>query len=137
MGDAGAVGRADGRAREQREHPARLEIDTPAPGRPERAEPDLRALQILQDGDRAAPTLLSEPDLANHLGVLAVGAVREVHARHVHTGGNEAIEERGATAGGPDGADDLGAAHAANPLSEAAPLPRSRGVSTRSPGIVR
>ena len=111
MGDAGAVGRPHDQAGGQREHPVGLEIDASSPGGAEGAEADLGALQVLKDGDGTAPALLTDSDLADRLGVLGMRAVGKVYAGHVHAGGDQPIEERGAAAGGPDGADDLGATH--------------------------
>ena len=57
---------------------------------------------------RASPSRMTD-----HLGVLGVGAVREVEARDVHAGLHETIELVGRAGGGTDRADDLRSTHTA------------------------
>ena len=77
----------------------------------EGAEPDFRPLQVLEDRDRAAAAHLDPADSPDHLGVLGVGAVREIEPGDVHARGHEAIERLHAGGRGPDRADDLRMAH--------------------------
>src|SRR5262249_1000011 len=74
MIDRRALGGADHRTGTEREGPAGLEVDPVAASRAERAEPDLGALQILQDCDRPAPACLALAHPPDDLGVLVGGA---------------------------------------------------------------
>src|SRR6185369_11774872 len=102
-----ALDGAHARRAAEREGAAGLEIHKAAAVGAEGPEPDLGALQVLQDGHRPAPALLALPQAAHHLGVLGVRAVREVQARDVHAGGDEAVEGLHRRRRRPDGADDL------------------------------
>src|SRR5437879_4473860 len=115
-----ALRRAHHGLRAERERLAGLEVDPRAARRPEGAESDLGPLQILEDRDRPAPADLALADQPDDLGVLGVGAVREVHASDVHAGGDESVELGAALAGGAEGADDLGPPHAGYPRSSSA-----------------
>ena len=55
----------------------------------ERAEPDLRALQVGQDGDGPAGAVGGLPDPLVGGRVVLVGAVAEVQPGHVHPGLDE------------------------------------------------
>ena len=73
---------------------------------------DLRALQVGEDADGLA---FFAGDVAHHLdqlGLLRMGAVREVEAGDVESGADELAEDFGSAGGGPEGGDDLGAAEA-------------------------
>ena len=48
--------------------------------------------------------------MRDEIGLLGVGAVREVEAGDVEAGANELAEDVGSAAGGTEGGDDLGAA---------------------------
>src|SRR5215510_16498686 len=111
MRDRRALDGADDLAGAEREGPARLEVDARAAAGTERPEADLRPLQVLEDRDRPAPAGLAVADAADDLGVLVVGAVREVEPRHVEPGRHEAVELLGAAARRTDRADDLGPSH--------------------------
>src|SRR5262249_24837706 len=72
---------------------------------------DLRALQILQDADRAAPLLRLAAHHAQRRQVGVVVAVREVQPRDVHARVEQLRDHLGAARGGAERTDDLGAAH--------------------------
>ena len=77
----------------------------------ERADPQLRARQVLQDRDLAAGAAGGVAHQPRGLGVLLGGAVREVQPRDVHARLDHAHEHLGVARGGADRGDDLGAAH--------------------------
>ena len=89
---------------------ARLQPDARPPGS-ERAGPDLRALQVLEDRDRAAEVARGGADPVEHLGVILVTPVGEVEAGHVDAGGEQPLQDFGVGRGGTEGGDYLGAAH--------------------------
>ena len=78
----------------------------------QRADPQLRAGQVLQDRDRAPGAARRVAHAAHRLGVLVERAVRVVQPRHVHAGLDQPHERLGLARGGADRRDDLGAAHA-------------------------
>ena len=116
MRDRGPLGGALDRARREREGPAGLEVDAGAAAGAERPEPDLRTLQILKDRDRSAPARLTLADPPHDVGVLVMGAVREIEPRHVEAGRHQAIELVAAATRGTDRADDLGPPHRQEPV---------------------
>jgi hypothetical protein len=73
----------------------------------ELAEPDLRALEVEQDADRASALVGDLADDLVHLPVVVVGAVGEVQAGHVHAGANQLLDLLARRRGGPQRADDL------------------------------
>ena len=78
----------------------------------QRADPQLRPGQVLQDRDRpprAAGGVAHAPD---RLGVLLERPVRVVQPRHVHPGLDHPQQRLRLARGGSDGGDDLRAAHA-------------------------
>ena len=79
----------------------------------ELAGPDLGALQIEEHGDRSAAALGLGAHDPEHLGVIFVGAVGEVEARHAHAGFDELADTFRSRGGGAEGADDLRAGHLA------------------------
>ena len=87
-----------------------------AAGRPldravgERAEPDLGALQVGQDGDGVAGAVGGLPDQLVGGRVVGVRAVAEVQPGDVHPGLDEGGDLLRGAGRGPEGADDLGAA---------------------------
>src|SRR4030095_9829767 len=98
MRDRRPLGGPFHRMRAQGERPAGLEVDAGATAGADRPEPDLRALQVLEDGDRSAPARLAVADATNDIRVLVVRAVGEIEARHVEAGRHEAIALLGAAA---------------------------------------
>ena len=70
MRDRGALHGAHDRARVEGEGPSRFEVDAGAAAGAEGPEPDLRALEILQDGDRPVParrdTLIAHRSAEGH-----------------------------------------------------------------------
>src|SRR5262249_14654751 len=115
----------------------------PEGGRPafERPEPDLRALQVLQDRDRPADPRLHRPDALDGLAVLDVGPVGEVEPGHVHAGPGHLLDDPLGDRRRPQGADDLGEplrGHGADPGATTgfASTPRpSISASTTSPTL--
>src|SRR5262249_2879873 len=95
----------------ERERPARFEVDAAAAAGAKRAEPDLRALEVLQSRYGPAPARLALADARDDLGVLLVGAVRKVEAGDVQPSRHQAIELGNAAARRTDRANDLGPAH--------------------------
>ncbi len=72
---------------------------------------NLGAAQVLQDRDMAVGAGRGLADLVKPLRVIGLGAVREVEAEYVHSGGDQCIQHRGCLGGGTDGRDDLGVSH--------------------------
>ena len=77
----------------------------------QRADAQLRPGQVLQDRHRAARAPGGVAHAADRLGVLLERAVRVVQPRHVHPRLDHAQQRLGLARGGPDGGDDLRAAH--------------------------
>jgi hypothetical protein len=75
----------------------------------ELAGADLGALEIGEDADGLALLLRDGADHADEVGLLRVGAVREVEAGDVEAGLNELAEDFRRAGGGAEGGDDLGA----------------------------
>ena len=96
---------------DQREPLPGLEVHALTARGAEGAEPDLGPLQVLKDRDGAAEARLGPADSPDHLGVLGVGAVREIEPGDVHARRHEAIEHLHAGGGRPDRADDLRMTH--------------------------
>ncbi len=105
--DRGALDRPHHGLRRQGEEGAGLEVDATASAHPERSQPDLGSLEILEDGDGAPPPRLSGAETMDDVGVLRVRPVREVEPGDVHPRPREAIELFRTGAGRADGADDL------------------------------
>ena len=115
----------------------------------ELAEPDLRPLQVGEDGDGAAGLLGGVAHEVVHLLVVLVAAVAEVQSGHVHARLDQAEHALGGSGGGPHGADDLYAAchsHQASLSSGSARRPtpvvgmncvcqRRRGLPTGGPSV--
>ena len=76
----------------------------------ERAQADLRPLEVLEDRDRLPDPALHGPDALDRLPVLRVGAVGEVQAGHVHPGPGHLLDDALGDGRRADGADDLGEA---------------------------
>ena len=81
----------------------------------QRADPQLRAREVLEDRDRAPGAARRGAHPLGGLGVLVEVAVRVVQARDVHPGLDEAGEHLGLARGGADRGDDLRAAHCGAP----------------------
>jgi len=71
-------------------------------------------LQVGQDGEGIAQFRRGRAQRSDVGGVAGLIAVREVEARHVHAGHDHLSEHGRVAAGGPYGADDLGAEHIAS-----------------------
>ena len=80
----------------------------------DQADPDLGALQVLQDGDRAAGLALERADGGVDPAVVVVRPVAEVQPEHVGPGQEQLAEPLRGGAGRPDGGDDLGVTMAAH-----------------------
>ena len=89
---------------------ALLQLDGSAALEPPGA--DLRAGEVLEDGDRPPDRGGDLAHVADDLQVLRLIAVGEVEAHDVHAGLDQALEHAALARGGADGGDDLGAAHA-------------------------
>ena len=88
---------------------ARLELDHALP---QLADAQLGTGEVLEDRDLTAGTLGRGAHALRGLGVRLARAVGEVEPRHVHSGRDHPLERGDIARGGPDGGDDLGAAHA-------------------------
>src|SRR2546422_4555539 len=77
----------------------------------ERSRPDLRAAQVLKDGDASARLVRRAADPCDHLRVRFMGAVREIEAEYVYAGGNQIPKRRVARRRGSDGSNDLRVSH--------------------------
>jgi hypothetical protein len=75
----------------------------------EAAQPDLRPLEVGEDGDVAVGRLCGLAHLAEAPAVLGVLAVAEVQPGDVHAGLDERAYTLRRVRGRPEGADDLGA----------------------------
>ncbi len=76
-----------------------------------RAEPQLRARQVAEDGHLAPRALGRLPDPAGLLGVLVPASVGEVQPRDVHPRDDHRGQDVGLLGGRTDGCDDLRCAH--------------------------
>ena len=103
MVERGALGGAQHRLGGKGKELPRHEHGAPAD---EISEPDLGPLEILDDGHRPAPVGLALTNGADDGGMLLVGAVGEIQARHVHARLHELAQGGGVPARRPDGADD-------------------------------
>ena len=86
---------------------------------------DLGALQVGEDADGLALFAATCAHHADELGLLRVGAVREVEAGDVEAGADELAEDLDSAAGGAEGGDDLGAAGEVDAQGRAASVHRS------------
>jgi len=77
----------------------------------QRTDPQLRAGQVLQHGDRPSGAPGGIAHAANRLGVLVERSVRVVQPRDVHAGLHHAQQRLRLARGRSDGGDDLRAAH--------------------------
>jgi hypothetical protein len=84
------------------EHPGSLEV----------ADPNLRALEVCDEGERTPGALLRLPHETRALAVLLMGAVGEVEPRRVHARRHEPVDHLDARGGRPDRAHDLRTAEA-------------------------
>ena len=103
MVERGALGGAQHRLGGKGKELPRHEHGAPAD---EISEPDLGPLEILDDGHRPAPVGLALTNGADDGGMLLVGAVGEIQARHIHARLHELAQGGGVPARRPDGADD-------------------------------
>ena len=78
----------------------------------QRADPQLRAGQVLEDRHRASGAPRGVAHAVDGLGVLVERAVGVVQPRDVHPRLDHPQQGRGLARGGADGGDDLRAAHA-------------------------
>ena len=76
-------------------------------GMREAADPDLRALQVLQDRERRVGAAGDAPEARDQASVVGACAVGEVDPRHVHARREQALEHLLAVARGADRRDDL------------------------------
>ena len=79
------------------------------------SQSELVAAQILEDGDRAAVLAGGFADVGDDGGVFLQGAVGEVEAGDIHTGGDQLAEGLGGVGLGADGGDDFGFPHSCWP----------------------
>ena len=86
----------------------------------ERAEPQLRPLQVHENSDRPSNVLLDGPDEIVALLVILVGAVAEVQAEHIRSRVEQAADDFRAGACRSQGGDDLGVAVTAHSMSRPA-----------------
>ena len=86
----------------------RLQVDHVAR---HRAEAELGARDVLEDGHLPTHPLGRGADPLDRLGVLLRVAVREVQPRHVHADRDHLLEDRGLPRGRSDRRDDLGRPH--------------------------
>ena len=77
---------------------------------------NLTALSIHHNGDSIPLILIQLPQALNHVPMPVARAVAHVEPRDVHAAGGEGLELVGAGGGGADGADELGAARAAESI---------------------
>src|SRR5262249_26001316 len=94
----------------------------------ERPHADLRALEVLQDADRAAALVRLGAHRAQRREVRVVVAVREVQSGHVHARVDEPADDVGRPGRGPERAYDLGASHSYPPYHTKKPLRSARGL---------
>ena len=94
----------------------------------ERAGADLRALQVLQEGQRLAPLPGGRAQAVDARGVLVQRAVGEVQPGDVHPGVQQGGEHVRGVAGRPDGGDDLRFPHLPRP-----PRRRAHHYTQRAP----
>ena len=74
----------------------------------DQADPDLGALQVLQNGDRAAGLALERTDRGVDLAVVVMRSMAEVQPEHVGSGQEQLAQPLRRRAGRPDGRNDLG-----------------------------
>ena len=102
-------GIADPVALGSRQHePDRLASLDGNPAAFDRADPDLRALEIEKDADRAADLLLQGPNGSVDPGMILVSSMAEVEPEGIDPGQEQRLEHLGRGACRPDGGDDLG-----------------------------
>ncbi len=94
----------------------------------QRADPQLRPGQVLQDRDRAPDPPGGVAHAADRLGVLLERAVGVVQARDVHARLDHAHERLRLARGGTDRRDDLRAAHQLDRIDGEPPDPYHRDV---------
>ena len=71
---------------------------------------DFRALEVLEDADRASLAFSGAAQALDIVGVIFVGAVRKIEACDVHAKAEQVAHRDFGVAGGTDGADDFRAA---------------------------
>ena len=86
-------------------------LDVQRPAFFERARPDFRAAEILQNRHFAMGARGRGADTTKRRRQRLVSAVRKVEAEDVGAGGDQGVDHRVGIAGGPDGCDDLGVSH--------------------------
>ena len=74
----------------------------------ERADPDFRPLQVLQDADRPAHVLLKTADGRVDSGVIVLRPVAEIQPENIDPRQEQRLEHLGRGARGPHGGDNLG-----------------------------
>src|SRR5215467_5465367 len=73
------------------------------------ADPDLRTLQVLKNGNWFVESLANTLNLADEIPLIFRRAMGEVEARDIHAGGDELCDHFFAVGGRTDGANNLGA----------------------------
>ena len=80
----------------------------------EQSGPDLRAAEVLEDGDRASLLVRGGADPLDHLAMALMGAVGKIQPADIDAGGNEVPDSRFTARSGADGRHDFRVPHTAS-----------------------